>query len=131
MSYEYYDPNPRGRSVGDCTVRAVSKALGQSWGESYTGLALEGFVRGDLPHADPVWGPYLRAHGFTRHLLPDTCPDCYTVAQFAEDHPSGTFVLSMPGHHVVTVVDGVWFDSWDSGGEVPTYYWSKSRGEAQ
>lgn len=127
MSYAYYNPNPAGRSVGDCAVRAISKALGQTWEQTYVGLTLEGFVRGDLLNADAVWGPYLKSHGFSRHWLPDDCPDCYTVAAFAEDNPEGTFVLSMPGRHVVTVVDGVYFDSWDSGGEVPQYYWTKER----
>ena len=50
MSYAYYQPNPCGKSVGDCTVRALSKALDQSWGETYVGLVLEGFIRGDLPN---------------------------------------------------------------------------------
>lgn len=127
MSYAYYQPNPTGKSVGDCTVRALSKALGQTWEETYTGLALEGFLRGDLANADSVWGPYLKSHGFTRHWIPDDCPDCYTAEQFAEDHPEGTFVLSMPGRHVLTVEDGVIYDSWDSRNEVPTYYWSKER----
>ena len=97
----------------------------QTWEETYAGLSLEGFLRGDLPNADSVWGPYLREHGFTRHLLPDTCPDCYTVADFAEEHTNGTYILSMPGRHVVAVVDGTIFDSWDSSGEVPVYYWTK------
>lgn len=126
MGYSYYNPNPAGRrSVGDCTVRALSRALGQTWEETYAGLSLEGFMRGDLPNADDVWGHYLKSHGFNRQWIPDTCPGCYTVEMFAEDHPQGTFVLSMPGRHVVTVVDGKYCDSWDSGGETPSYYWSK------
>jgi len=80
MSYSYYNPNPTGKSVGDCPVRALSRALGQSWDETYAGLALKGFCLGDMPNADSVWGPYLRDHGFTRYLIPDECPDCYTVA---------------------------------------------------
>lgn len=127
MSYAYYNPNPAGKSVGDCAVRALSKALGQSWEQTYTGLALEGFLRGDLPNADSVWGPYLRAHGFARYLIPDDGLGAYTVADFAQDNPQGTYILSMPGHHVVTVVDGQYFDSWDSGGAVPAYYWTKER----
>lgn len=125
MSYEYYNPNPRQRSVGDCAVRAISKALNQTWEETYVGLALEGFMRGDLPNSDDVWGRYLKANGFSRYWMPDECPDCYTVGQFAEDHPQGVFILSMPGKHVVTVVDGVICDSWDSSREVPSYYWSR------
>lgn len=112
MSYAYYNPNPARRSVGDCAVRALSKALDQTWEETYAGLALEGFIRGDLPNADSVWGPYLKARGFTRHFIPD-------------DNPNGTFILSMPGRHVLAAVDGVLYDSWDSGGEIPVYYWTK------
>ena len=125
MSYAYYQPNPAGKSVGDCTVRALSKALGQTWEATYVGLALEGFMRGDLPNADSVWGPYLKANGLKRYWMPDECPDCYTVGQFAQDHPKGTFILSMPGRHVVAVMNGSYCDSWDSGGEVPQYYWTK------
>lgn len=127
MGYAFFNPNPCKKSVGDCTVRAISKALGQTWEETYVGLALEGFTRGDLPNADSVWGPYLKAHGFTRHMLPDTCPDCYTVADFAQEHPRGVYILSMPGRHVVCVENGEWCDSWDSGGESPVYYWTKER----
>ncbi len=125
--YAYYEPNPEKRGVGDCTIRAISKALGQTWDETYVGLALEGFIKSDLPNADNVWGPYLKQHGFRRYLIPDTCPECYTVGNFAADNPRGTFILSMPGYHVVTVVDGVVYDSWDSRNKVPTYFWTKER----
>lgn len=125
MPYCYFNPNPTRKAVGDCAVRAVAKATGKSWEEVYAMLSLEGFLRGDLPNADSVWGAYLRRHGFQRHMLPDTCPDCYTVADFAADHPAGVYVLSMPGRHVVSVVDGDYCDSWDSGGEVPTYFFAK------
>ena len=37
--YRYYNPNPRGRSVGYCTVRAVSAALGVSWDAAFRGIA--------------------------------------------------------------------------------------------
>lgn len=125
MPYSYFNFNPAGKSVGDCTIRAISKALDQSWEATYVGLSLEGFYQADLLNADSVWGPYLKKHGFTRYLIPNDCPDCYTVEQFANDHPNGTYILSMPGRHVVTVQDGVYFDSWDSGNECPVYFWIK------
>ena len=126
MSYAYYQPNPAGKSVGDCTVRALSKALGQTWEETYVGLALEGFVRGDLPNADSVWGPYLRERGFVRHLIPESQFGAHTVADFARENPQGTYILSMPGRHVVAVVDGTIYDSWDSRNEVPTYFFARN-----
>lgn len=126
MSYTYFNPNPCSKSVGDCAVRALSKALGQSWEQTYTGLCLEGFLRGDLPNADSVWGPYLQRHGFRRHFIPDDGFGAYTAADFAQDNPKGTYILSMPGHHVVTVVDGTIYDSWDSRNEVPSYFFARS-----
>ena len=125
MGYSNYNPNPAGRSVGDCAVRAVALATGQDWVGAYVSLAAAGLERRDLPNADSVWGGYLIRHGFSRHVMPDDAPDGYTVAEFARDHPSGMFVLSMPGRHVVTVVDGDYYDSWDSGAEVPVYYYAK------
>lgn len=106
-------------------MRALSKAFGQTWEQTYAGLAIEGFHRGDLPNADDVYGHYLYRRGFRRHLIPDDGMGDYTVDDFARDNPDGTFVLSIPGRHVVTVVDGQYFDSWDSGMETPSYYWTK------
>lgn len=127
MSYVYFNENPAGRSVGDCAVRAVSKALGKTWEEAYVELALEGFRQGDLPNSDAVWGTCLHRHGFRRHFIPDDGLGAYTVKDFARDNPNGVFILSMPGRHVLTVVDGQYFDSWESGGEAPSYYWTKER----
>ncbi len=119
-----YNPNPDRRNVGDCTVRAISKALGQDWETTYTGLALEGFCLCDMPSANHIWGAYLKRHGFRRALIPDECPDCYSVAEFAADHPKGTYILALSGH-VVCVQDGNWYDTWDSGGKIPLYYWKR------
>lgn len=122
--WKEYNPNPIRRHVGDCTIRAISKALGQDWETTYTGIALEGFLQCDMPSANHIWGAYLKRHGFARNVIPDTCPDCYTVEDFAEDHPKGTYILAISGH-VVCVCDGDWYDTWQSGGEIPLYYWER------
>lgn len=122
MTYWKYNSNPKGRNVGDCTVRAISKALGQDWEQTYAGLALEGFIQGDMPSANYVWGAYLRRKGYTRELVPDR--DGYTVADFADEHPHGTYILALSGH-VVCVQDCTLYDTWDSSGEIPLYCWRK------
>ncbi len=124
MAYVRHNENPDGRNVGDCTIRCISRALEQPWEQTYIGLALQGFLMCDMPSANAVWGAYLRGKGFVRKIIPDTCPDCYTVADFAADHPAGTYILALSGH-VVCVIDGDWIDTWDSGGEIPLYYWHK------
>lgn len=124
MGYKKYNSNPERKNVGDCAVRAISIATDQSWEETYIGLSLQGFLMGDMPSANSVWGAYLRGKGFTRHVIPDKYPDCYTVSDFADDNPHGTYLLALSGH-VVCLKDGNWIDSWDSGSEIPLYYWKK------
>ena len=119
-----WNPNPLGKRVGDCTVRAVAKGTGESWEDAYSGMALEGFLLSDMPSANNVWGAYLRRKGFTRHMIPDTSPDCYTVKDFCKDHPKGMYIVALHGH-VIAVNDGDYFDSWDSGNETPLYYFQK------
>ena len=120
--YVYYNPNPAGRMVGDCAVRAVSKALGTDWETAYTLITMNGYYMGDMPSSNSVWGAVLRENGFYRENIPNECPDCYTAEDFIADHPKGTYVLGF-GTHTATVVDGNLYDSWDSSQEIPQYYW--------
>ena len=117
-----YNPNPTGRRVGDCAIRAVAKALGVDWEEAFAMIAANAYAMGDMPSSDSVWGAVLRQNGFYRKAIPNTCPDCYTVKDFCHDNPRGTFVLGFGGH-VATVKDGDLYDSWNSENEIPVYFW--------
>lgn len=119
-----YNPNPEGRRVGDCSVRAVAAALGVNWETAFALTAAAGYALGDIQNADSVWGKVLRDHGFSRYAVPNTCPDCYTAEDFALDHPRGVYVLGFGGH-VATIRDGRLMDSWDSSHEIPQFYWHK------
>lgn len=125
MSYIYYNPNPLHKSTVDCTVRAVSRLFDMDWDDAFLALMAESFVLKSLPSSDKVWGDYLFHHGYFRVALPNTCPDCYTVRQFAEEHPRGRYLLKTH-EHVVAVVDGDYYDAFDSGDEVPIYYFERS-----
>lgn len=122
--WKMFNNNPAGRNVGDCAVRAVSAALGVDWETAYAMIAKAGYLMNDMPSSNSVWGAVLRQDGFYRHAIPNTCPDCYAIGQFADDHPEGVYVVGT-GNHVVTVRDGVVLDSWDSRTEIPQYYWSR------
>ena len=77
-----------------------------------------------MPSADRVWWALLEQMGFARKKMIDRCPECYTVEQFAFDHPRGIYILG-PHEHAVALIDGNWWDSWDSGLTVPTYYFRR------
>lgn len=122
--YRELNLNPEHKRVGDCTVRAIAAATLKQWETVYADLAVEGLLLHDMPTANYVWGHYLRRYGWNRSASPNSCPDCYTVADFASEHPSGTYILAL-ATHVVCVRDGDWLDTWDSGDETPLYYWQK------
>lgn len=122
--FRYYNPNPAGRTVGDCSIRAISKALDIDWEKAYAKIIVNGFRMNDMPSSDSVWGSVLRMNGFYRESVPNTCPDCFTIEDFCQKNKDGVFVLGT-GTHVVTVVDGDLYDSWDSSSEVPIYVWYK------
>ena len=122
--YVFYNPNPQNKLVGDCVIRAICKLTNRSWEDVYLDVALQGFMMHDMPTSNHVWSTYLKSIGFVPHLLPDTCPDCYTVKDFCTDFPTGTYLLAI-GSHVVAVENGMYYDTWDSGDELPIFYWQK------
>ena len=116
------NPNPVGRQTGDCVIRAIAIATGQSWRETYRDLCRIGEIQGDLPNANMIWGLYLKEMGGRQFLLPESCPACITVQAFAERYPKGTYVIGT-GTHAVAVIDGDWYDAFDSGAATPTVFW--------
>ena len=124
--YIHYNPNPHGKSVGDCVVRALTILLNDTWDHVYADLTMQGSFLKDMPSSNVVWGEYLKANGFRRFSLPDTCPTCYTIKDFCIDFPYGKYLVAT-GSHVVAVANGDYYDTGDSGNEVPRDYWRKER----
>ena len=123
-----FNNNPVGRRVGDCAVRAISLAIDADWETAFANLAYMAYKMGDMPSSNAVAGAVLRDHGYYMKTLPDTCPNCYTAADFCKDHPEGIFILVFSGH-TACIIDGDIYDTWDSSNEIPVYYWYKKDGE--
>lgn len=123
--YRHFNNNPLGRNkVGDCSVRAVSKALGVSWDDAHDMLADMSKNMGTIMNDNDVISAVLRMHGFYKENLPCTSRDCYTVREFANENPRGTYVVGT-GSHVVAIINGDYYDSWPSGDESVIYFWVK------
>ena len=71
-----------------------------------------------------IRGKYLKDKGFTQETISKDYPDFYSVKEFCKDNPKGMYILAL-GTHVLTVIDGIYYDTWDSGDEFPIYVWSK------
>ena len=130
MAWIRKNVNPRGIITGDCVIRAIATATGYSWDKVFWDLAHEAFDRAEMPSWNGTWWAYLKSIGFRKHPISDKCPDCYTIEDFCIDHPKGTYILYIPNSsqgvgHVVAVRDGDYYDTWNSGNEVPLAYWRK------
>ena len=124
--YIEYNSNPDQKLVGDCVIRALSKILNLDWERIYMEVCIQGFMMHDMPSSNNVWGGYLFTKGYRRFIAPEFYPQRYTVKQFCIDNPKGTFLVATD-EHIVAVVDGDYYDTWDSGDEVPLYYWRKEK----
>lgn len=110
MEFEYYNANPRGRRVNDCTVRAISLATGKSWDETYARLS-------SYAQAQAIM---LDETEYIDELLERTyekicgCKDKIkiTVGQFADKHPEGTYLITMNGH-ITCCIDGCIYDTFN------------------
>lgn len=126
MGFVLYNANPFKNNTVDCVVRAISLITDEDWDKTYLKLAMKGFELKAPMEVNYVWGAYLRSKGFIREAIPNTCPDCYTIAEFARDNPKGDYILCT-GTHVVAVRDGNYYDTGDSGNEVPVYFWERRK----
>lgn len=108
--FSFYNANPLGRRVNDCTIRAISRATGRSWDDIYRELS--GFAQhlGVMPDNVFYIDAYLSEH-FKKVYY---CKHCnqITVGEFVERNPYGTFLITMSGH-ITCAEDGVIYDTFD------------------
>lgn len=129
--YIRLNENPYGLDTGDCVIRAISTALNYNWFMVHDELCFLSRKMADMPSSNRVWKTYLENLGYKEQLAQNTCPNCLTVDKFCRSHPKGRYILStceftkarddiyVTGTHVVAVIDGDWYDAWDSGMDVP------------
>lgn len=101
-------------------------ALGykNDWLRTYAALCAKGAQHCEMPSANEVWGSLLLENGYEEHSLLSKCKNCYNLIDFCNDHTHGEFV-ACTGFHVIYCKDGDYYDSWDSGDVIPTYYFEK------
>lgn len=104
--YKFYNANPRGNFVNDCTIRAISLAEGKTWDETYMELSdiaqRNGIILDDVNFIEP-----LLDFRYKRE-----CPREKFVGEFVEEHPKGTYLLTMKGH-ISCCINGCLYDSFD------------------
>lgn len=130
--YVFYNPNPLQRfhkdgtpmkwKHCDCTVRAICKAENTDWESAYKLLFEIGLEHYMMPCDPELLNIAFAGMGYLRHTFKNT--ERIPLKKFAETHKQGTFIASMPGH-VVAVVNGKYYDAFDSGDFYITSYWKQ------
>lgn len=108
--FQYYNANPFGRRVNDCTVRAISLATGVSWDEAYIELSEAARKIGVMPDNTKYIDTYLERNFQTIYYCNNNCYK--TVGEFAEEQWPGVYLITM-NNHITCCIDGCIFDTFD------------------
>lgn len=119
-SYEYYQPNKLDLKdeYGDCTIRALSKALNISWLETFD-LTIPYCRKYQIPNifftSYKIEREVMKELGFVYTGISNKKGTKRpTVKEFAETHKKGTYILNVANHEVACV-DGKYYDTWNCG----------------
>lgn len=115
--YKYYQPNKKDIKdrQGDCVVRALTKVMNKTWLEVFNELIPYAIEIQCMPNSKTCYESYLKDNGFEYHGISNRKGSKRpTVESFTKEHKTGIFFLNV-AKHVVSVVDGIYYDTWDSG----------------
>ena len=118
--FKYYQPNKKdlNDNYGDCTIRALCKAFDIGWVEAFK-LTIPYCIEYQVSN---IFHPPIKI----RREIMEKLGSSYTgisvkrgrkrptVDSFTREHKTGTYILNVANHEV-TVVDGIYYDTWDSG----------------
>lgn len=108
--FQYYNANPRGRNVNDCTVRAISLATGRTWDATFQELSKFAQAQAIMPDEVEYIDEYL-VRRFEKICGCRTGPRI-TVGEFVYENPKGIYLITM-SEHITCAIDGKIFDTFD------------------
>lgn len=115
--YKYYQPNKKDikDKYADCVIRALTKVMNKTWIEVFNELIPYAIEMQCMPNEKACYERYLKDNGFEYHGISNKKGSKRpTVESFTKEHKVGTFFLNV-ANHVVSVMDGTYYDTWDSG----------------
>lgn len=106
--FVYYNANPLGRHVNDCTVRAISLATDKTWDESFEELSR--FAQREAITFSEV--EFINE--YLSELYPRWCSEerIDKLEDFLQLKLKGHYLITMSGH-ITCVIDGVCYDTFD------------------
>ena len=125
--FKYYQPNDKDLKdrTGDCVIRALTKVMNKTWVEIYDELVPIGRRVQAFGNDQITYTTYLKENGFEYQGISNKKGSKRpTIKEFANKNREGTYFCKA-ANHVVAVVDGIYYDTWDSGRKPMYGYWKK------
>lgn len=125
-TFHFHNENPKGHRTGDCVIRAIARASGNSWDVTLAGLFIVGYrIKSELAWKD-CYEKYLEEQGWNKGKQPRKPDgDKYTVGEWAQLHPNQTYIISV-ANHLTCIIDGKCNDIWNCTGKTVLNYWTKA-----
>ena len=129
--FHFHTANPKGKMTEDCVVRAVATALNQPYDQTLREMAEMTIQTGYMLNGNKGIDAYMKSKGWTRCKQPKKDDGTkYTGKEFCRTlmHPIYSEELHMTskgfeinrilanigGHHIVAIVSGQIWDTWNS-----------------
>lgn len=122
--FKAYNANSRDNNVGDCVVRTLSLAYGIDYDIVRAELnKIKRDVREDTYKIARVYSRFIHSHGLASSGEVSTYGfhnGKPTLSEFADKFPRGIYIVTCSKHsqgpttHIVCIIDGDIWDSWDS-----------------
>lgn len=118
--WKNYNPNPKNRKIGDCTLRSYCAAFNISWEEAFD-------IASEIAKENSSMIQYVAPQVLVDHFgcvedenyKKKKKEERVTVANFAMTHPYGVYILQIRSHQVC-VRNGEYWDTWDCGDKIVT-----------
>ena len=114
--YKYFNNNPHGRNIDDCTLRAISLLTNRSWNDVYTELS--NLANKDSLMMDSV----IFIENYLDNRYPRECHYSKTIGEFANECPFGKYAVTTAGH-ITAIIDGIIYDTFDPSDRIMRCAW--------
>lgn len=136
-TFHFYNANPKNRMTADCNIRAICTALEIPYNQVVMEMAEMQCKTGyDVASRQGI-DKYLQGKGWIKHKQPRKWDNTkYTgkewCLQIQEDYDwvlnpdkIKNVIANIGGHHIVAIIDGRVWDTWDSTDGCIGNYWIK------
>lgn len=141
-TFHFHNANPKGKITPDCSIRAISTVLNQTWEQTLREMTELSIKTGYFINENKCINKYMQSKGFTLCKQPRKEDNTkYTGQEFCrtlmhpiysedlkltnKDFEINRILANIGGHHIVAIMSGQVWDTWNSTGGSIGKVWVK------